>query len=113
MVGHLGHTQFDFVGLGLFGEDGAESLRVNIGQLPTAHVAPVVGVSAGIRVLDSAAPETVELVESANRGKAHPVVDLTDLLKRSRRVLGDEKHTPGIRHDHHAATPRDALTCEL
>ncbi len=81
MVRHLGHTQFNLIGLGLFGEYRAQRLGVDIGQLPTADITAVVGVAAGVGVLNSTAPEAVELVESTHRGEPHPVVDLTDFLQ--------------------------------
>ncbi len=81
VVGDLGHTQLDLVGLGLLGEDRAERLRVHVGQLAAGDVTPVVGVTPGVRELNAPAAQVVELVEPADRGEPHPVVELADLLQ--------------------------------
>ncbi len=114
VVGHLGHAQFDLVGLGLFGEDPAEGLaRTDVGQLAPADVAAVVGVAAGVGVLDAAPAQVVELVEPADGGEADPVVDLADLLQRPRRVLGNEQHAVGVGERDDAASPGNTLAREL
>ena len=82
-MGHFGDAQFDFVGLGLFGEDGSERLGIDVCQLSARHITTVVGVSAGVGVLNSASTQAVEFVEAADGGEPDPVVDLADLLQRA------------------------------
>ena len=113
VVGDLGDAQFDFVRLGLLGEDGSQRLGVHIGELAAADVAPVVGIAARVGVLDAAAAQAVELVESAHRRETNTVVDLTDLLQRARRVLGHEQHAAGVGQRDHAAASGDSLAREL
>jgi len=99
--------------LGLLGEDAAQRLRVNVGQLPAGDVAAVVGVAAGVGELDAAPAEVVELVEPADGSETHPVVELADLLQRPRRVLRDEQHAGVVGEHDHTAAPCDALAREL
>lgn len=63
LVGHPGHTQLDFVRLGLLGEDRSEGLGVDVGQLACGDVAAVVGVAASVGELDAAAAQILELVD--------------------------------------------------
>ena len=72
VVSDLGHAQLDLVRLGLLGEDGAQRLRVDVGQLPAGDVAAVVGVAAGVGELDAAAAQVVELVELGRRRRSPP-----------------------------------------
>src|SRR4029077_9654475 len=113
VVGDLGHAQLDLVGLGLLGEDGAERLRVHVGQLPARYIPTVVGVAASVGELDAAAAQVVELVEPAHGSEPDAVVELADLLQGPRRVLRHEKHTAGVRQRHHAATAGDSFAREL
>ena len=78
---HLGHAQLHLEGFGLLGEDGPQRLGVDVGQLPAGHIAPVVGVAAGIGELDARHPQLVEFVEPADRGETDPIVEFADLLQ--------------------------------
>src|SRR6202012_684515 len=113
VVRNFGDAQLNLVRLGLFGEDGSQRLRVPVGQLPSGHVAAIVGVAAGVGELNSAATQIVELVELAGGGEADPVVQFADLLQRSRRVLRNEEHTTGKDQRDDAAASRNTLAREL
>ena len=89
IVSDLGDAQLDLVRFGLFGEDGAQRLRVHVGQLPSGHIAAIVGVAAGVGELNSAAAQIVELVEPADRGEADAVIKLTDFLSRTKHYFAD------------------------
>jgi hypothetical protein len=113
VVGDLGNTEFNLVRLGLLGEDGAECLGVDVGELPAADVTTVIGVAAGVGVLDATAAQAVELVESTDRGESDAVVDLADLLQRTRWILGHEQHAAGVGQRHHTAATGDSFTGDL
>src|SRR5690606_20717240 len=87
------------------GEDGAQRLRVDVGQAAGGHVVPGVGVAAQVGVPDAADAEVLVLVVLAGGGEADPVVDLAELVQRAGRVLADEDDAVGVlQHDQAAAT---------
>nr|WP_030853040.1 hypothetical protein [Streptomyces sp. NRRL F-4474] len=106
----LGHHQLHLVRL-LTGtrEDRAEGLRVHVGQPTGRHIVTVVGVSAQIRVAHPADPQVLVLVVLAGGREADPVVDLAELVQRTRGVLADEHDAVGVLQHDKAATAGDAL----
>ncbi len=106
----LGDHQLHLVRLlGRAGEDGAERLRVDVGQPTGRHVVPVVGVSAQIGIAHPADAEVLVLVVLAGGGEADPVVDLAELVECAGRVLADEHNAVGVLQHDEAATAGDAL----
>ncbi|CAM5454356.1 hypothetical protein SAVIM40S_07417 [Streptomyces avidinii] len=77
-------------------EDGAERLRVDVGQPTGRHIVTVVGVPAQIRVPHTADPQVLVLVVLTGGREADPVVDLAELVQRTGRVLADEHDAVGV-----------------
>ena len=110
MLPDLGDDQLHLVRLlADAGEDGAQRLRVDVGEPTGRHVVAVVGVSAQIRVADAADAQVLVLVVLAGGREADPVVDLAELVQRAGRVLADEHDAVGVLEHDQAAAAGDAL----
>jgi hypothetical protein len=105
----LGDDDLDLVRLRLLREDGAEGLRVDVGERAAGHVRAVVCVPAKVGVPDPCLSQVFELVVFPDGRERDPVVDLTDLVQRGRGVLRDEQDAVGVGEHDDAATAGDAL----
>jgi hypothetical protein len=99
----------DLERLHLVGEDIAEVLCVEIGQAASIDVLAAVGEALRVGMADACDTELVVLVVLPDPGEGDPVVDLRDLVKRARWVLGDQDHALCIERGDEGAATGDAL----
>ena len=105
----LGHHDLDLVRLLRLGEDRAERLGVGVGQASSRDIAAVVGVAAKIGKTYAGNAQILELVVLAHRRERDPVVDLADLVQRTRSVLCHEQQAAGVLQHDHGTAPRDSF----
>ena len=106
---HLGDHDLHLEGLRALGEDGAERLRVPVGDAARRHVVPVELVAGDVGVGDPGLAQVLVLVVAADRGEADPVVDLADLVQRAGRVRRHQQDPARVLQCHATAAARDAL----
>ena len=109
----LGDDDLDLVGLGLLGEDRAQSLSVGIGKSARGDVAAVVGVAPQIGVTNPGHPQVLKLVVLAGRRESNAVIDLGHLVQSTGGVLGNEGDASVIAQNHDRATSGDSLAGEV
>ncbi len=106
---NLGDEDLDLHRLHLVGEDVAEDLGVLVGQRPGVDVVARVLEPLEVGSTDARHPKLIELVVLADAGECDAVVDLTDLAKRLRRILGDDRDAVRVPDCHQCPTAGDAL----
>ena len=106
---HLGDHDLHLERLRALGEDGAERLRVPVGDAARRHVVPVELVAGDVGVGDPGLAQVLVLVVPAHRGEADSVVDLADLVQRAGRVRRHQEDPARVLERHAAAAARDAL----
>ena len=89
----LGHEDLHLQGFHFMGEDVAHVAGVEVGQRAGVDVLPAELVTLDVGVLDPGHPQLVELVVLADAGEGDPVVDLADLVERTR-GFSEQMSTP-------------------
>ena len=109
-LAQLGHQDLDLQRFHLVGEDVAEILRVEVGQRAGVDVlAAVRGIPSYVGMAHTGDAELVVLVVLADATEGDPVVDLTDLVQRARRVLGHHGDADVVGRGDQGAAPGNAL----